>query len=1446
MSPRPAKKTSSTPTRIQTRRRPRTRALENEFRAVLSEGGLIPPEILARIAVRNPDVPGLKDDDFELFPGERLNERIADVWAKLKTAWSLFQKRRSELPSDDYGTTLTRQAWLIPLMKALDFAAPTPRKEPIVIGDKSYRLSHELPKEQRLALHLVSFRQDLDRSDSTSRAGAKKSPHSFMQEFLNQDDDFLWGVVSNGLKFRFLRDNATMSRPAFLEFDLETIMNSDAYDEFFLFYLVAHRTRFVKSSTVEENDEAPESDDGEGEEESAPAGADEEILIECWRRLSLASGTRALDELASDFQIAINALGKGFLERAENREIKDKLDSGALSTQDFYRQLLRLVYRIVFVLVAEERDLFFTPTTSKETKAIYTKFYSVSRLRTLSRRIRGGRATDLWRQLRLTLGKCRDGEARLGIPAFGSSLFVPEFIPDLEGCELGDAALLAAIRALTHTTRNNVLQRVDYRNLGAEELGSVYESLLEMRPVLSASGSFSLEIVAGNDRKTSGSYYTPDELVASLLDTALDPTVDDALAALPKDAPRADRENAILNLKICDPACGSGHFLVGAARRLGRRLAQIRVGEEEPSPRAVRDAVRDVVARSIYGVDLNPMAVELCKISLWLESMEPGKSLVFLDHRIKCGNSLIGATPELLKEGIPDAAFERVEGDDKTVCSTLKKKNAEMRKRARKDAISGQTNFLGGSFNEVYRSAADLLAEKWRELDSRENASPQDYEESERFYQTLRENPVFMNQRFLADLWLAAFVKPKNVVYGEMNILYDVFEDACRASDARQAFTSFQRDAIQKLADEYRFFHWNVEFPDVFKLDGKGGFDVVLGNPPWERVKLQEKEWFAQRAPEIADAANKAAREKLINALAKDETSPLYAEFKAAKRRAECVSSILRKSGLFPLCGCGDVNTYAVFAELTTRLVAPKGRCGFIVPSEIASGNTTKAFVQNLVERAVLLSIYDFENRKKLFPAVDSRMKFSLVTLGGADQTSRDGAALSFFNHSVAELKESAAEKSFTLTKDELALLNPNTLTFPILRSKRDAELTKAIYRRVPILFREKNERQEESNPWGVSFSAMFHMSGDSHLFRTRDELESQGYTLRGARFYRESDQSEYWPLYEAKMVHHYNHRFGDYADLPEGSKSTQLPNVPVERLKDKNYCVTPRYWVPKDEVVQRVPSDVKFLIGFRDISNITNMRTVIAGLLPVSGVGHTLNLVYFKFQNFSIILPYSDFVSFIHDYVARQKVSGTHMTKFGFLQLATLQPERYQGVFPFAFNQSINPYSLQSPQPSNSQTFVDFILPRVLELTYTSEDMRSFAESVGYDGEPFLWDEERRFLLRCELDALYFGLYLGFDQWRDASEAPESPEARAKLLDYFPTPLDALDYVMTTFPIVAREELADQELVARADALLRDHNAARGERFPSHAVIRTIFQEMTRSIQTGTPWRSWLEPLDA
>lgn len=1310
----------------------------SDFTTVASVGGLLPTDLLARVAANDTDLPGTSAEDYGLVPGERLNDHVTRSWNRLVGLWQNFQHQLQELPeSERTATTLTRDRWTLPLLDELGFAGlPTAKTQQI--GGKDYPISHEW--DAQVPVHLPGARILIDRRTPGIPGAATTSPHGLVQEYLNRSDHHLWGLVSNGLVLRLLRDNASLTRQAYVEFDLAAMFDSEAFSDFVLLWLCCHRTRFAGDPP-------------------------EKCLLEQWSHEAVTSGTRALDKLRDGVETAITELGEGFVAHPANGTLRDALRSGSLAKNEYQRQLLRIVYRLLFLLVAESRDLLLDPAADATAKERYRRYYSVDRLRRLARARRGTSHDDLWAGLTVVMQALhRDGAPSLALAPLGSFLWSPDAITNLAGASIDNRHLLDAVRALTlvRDDESRVHRTVDYRNLGAEELGSIYESLLELHADVDADArTFRLDTAAGNERKTTGSYYTPTALITELLDSALNPVLDAACQ-------KSDPEAAILDLSMIDMAIGSGHFAIAAANRIAQRLAAIRAGGVEPAPDEVRSALRDVIGRCIHGIDVNPMAVELCKVSLWLEAMEPGKPLSFLDHRIVCGNALLGTTPRLLAEGIPDDAFKPLLGDDKTMVTSLKKRNKQERK--------GQLSLgLGESLSEL----AKPLTTAYAAIDAIGDSSLEKVAEKHQLFQRLLASAEAERARLAADAWCAAFVVPK--VPGEPPITTDTVRQI-REDPEQVASSVISR--VRELAAEYQFVHPHLAFPDVLVVPDEpagvtddrngwaGGFDVVLGNPPWERVKLQEKEFFAERDPDIATAPNAAARKKLIANLETVNPS-LWTDFWRASRRAEGASHLLRNTGRFPLCGRGDVNTYTVFAELMRSSLAPAGRAGVIVPTGIATDDTTKHFFADLVSSESLVSLFDFINDSGMFPGVGhGRQKFCLLTMAGASARVQE-AEFVFFAQTPVDLSD--PERRFALSSNDFARLNPNTRTCPIFSTRRDAQLTRRIYERMGVVV---NEEDPDGNPWSLSFQRMIDMANDSDIFRTEADLVSAGFTRTGNQF--EHAGSKYVPLYEAKMLHHFDHRWGDYAMRPEGSQDSELPSVSNSLLADPTWLPTPRYWVPHEEVVSR--NGEPWVAGWRKTARSRDVRTVIAAVGPEAGYND-------KFQLFNGVpaplVPtlMATLSSFAFDFAARQKLGGTDISYFIFKQLPIPAPSDFDTQCAWSPSESLD----------------EWIAIRAIELIYTAWDLEPFAIEAGWSGPPFRWDPARRTLLRGELDAALLHVY-GLDR----SDA---------------------EYVFSTFPIVRRTDEREYGSYVTRDLTL------------------DIFDSLAASADKGVPYASRLEP---
>jgi len=1281
------------------------------FPALTSAGGLLPAPFLARVGHLDQAVPGLSPGAYHLAPGERLEEATSAAFNNLLVRWQQYGARA---PTSSHArATSTATLWSLPVFSAFGYGWLQPAP-PLVFGERSYPISHAWGA---VPVHLVGWDADLDTPAPVRGQTRRVSPNRLLQEALDLSGGRRWGMLSNGRKLRLLRSGSTGSRASFVEFDLEWIFATQSFANFFLAWLTCHQSRL----------------------EARPQGG---CWLDAWVDEAAASGIRSLDRLRGQVTQAISILGAGFLAHPANVALRSRLASGALSGQEYYRQLLRLAYRLIFCFVAEDRALLHPLQADPVTCERYRRYYSTDRLRRLAGSPERSPHGDLWRGFQVVVRALSSdkGEAALGLPALGGFLWSQEACPDLDASELTNAALLDALRQLAYVTEDRVRLKVDYRHLGSEELGAIYESLLDLHPVLDPDvPRFLLIAAAGTERKSTGSYYTHPRLVAQLLDTALDPLLDEAERA-------PDPEAALLALRICDPACGSGHFLVEAARRIAVRLARWRSGGEEPDELALSHAHRQVIGRCIYGVDRNDMAVELTKVALWLDALEPGRPLSFLDHQIVQGDALLGATPAQVAAGIPDEAFTLRTGDDPDLLRRRKQANRQER-RGGKHQLPGFVGLPSARGSAPPMSSAldadiQTLTAHAEQLARADDATIDAVAAKKRRWAELAESPEARRARLSADAWCLAFLSSK--VAGEVVFTQALLDQL--AEDPTSIDPAVCR-RIEELERAWHLLHWHVAFPEIFAFEeaadahtghmaARRGFDVVLGNPPWEKVKLAEKEFFSSRRPDIADAAG-ARRRRLIAELEHGDEGDrsLWAEYQEALVRAEATAHFLRASGRYPLCGRGDVNTYAVFAEMMRRLVAPTGRVGVILPTGIATDDTTKAFFQAITQ-GELVSLFDFENRKKLFRDVHSSYKFCLLTLSGADRrVSR--AEFAFFCHEAIDLAD--PDRRFTLEPPEIALLNPNTGTCPVFRSRRDAEITVGIYRRVPVLIRKVDE---ESNPWGVRLATMFHMTNDSSLFRTREELEAEGFTL-DRNVFRRGDEA-YLPLYEAKMVHHFDHRWASYT-------GERISDVSARDKADPRLRVFPRYWVAAKDVAERLVGwERPWLLGFRDVTNATNERTVIPAVIPRHGVGNKLPLLILERDPALAAFLGASLSSLALDFVARQKVGGTNLNFFLVEQLPVLPPSTYDRRAPW----------------DQDRTLADWLIPRVLELTYTAWDLVGFADDLGYGGQPFRFDEERRAVLRAELDACFFHLY-GIER-------------------------EDVDYILDTFPIVARHDVAE------------------------------------------------------
>ncbi|GGE43136.1 hypothetical protein GCM10011367_17260 [Marinicauda pacifica] len=1372
-----------------------------ELEAVSIIGGLLSPDLVNRVAKF--EASQTKPENYEVKPGLALRDEIARAFRIAQAHWEKFEASRENLAASEH--------FVLNLLTDCFGFEGIEKRGTVHLNGRDFPIRHAaLDGRVPIVIAPAAKSEDAkDGIDTLQEAFAdetrRRTATTLLQEYLNAEDGALWGLASDGVKLRLLRDNASLTRSAYVEADLERIFNETLFADFSALWLLAHQTRFGVAGT-------PVSD----------------CPLERWRDTGKEEGAAAREQLRDGVESAIQALGRGFLAHPDNGELRRAMGEGDLSAQAYFTELLRLVYRLIFLFAAEDRNLLHPASAPKRARELYRAGYSLSRLRDrCTRRTAWDRHVDVWQGLRATFQALWRGEPKLGLPALGG-LFGHGQSPHLKTSEIENRAILEAIWRLTWfmPKGGERLVRVNWRDMETEELGSIYESLLELTPRVTNDGrGFRLDHgVGGHERKTTGSYYTPDSLVQLLLDTTLDPVLDAAEARNP-----SDPVSEILKLSIIDPACGSGHFLLAAARRAASRIATHRTGGA-PSLEAQQAALRDVVSHCIFGVDRNPMAVELCKVALWIEAIEPGKPLTFLDSHIRCGDSLIGVFDySMLKAGVPDEAFKPLTGDDKAAASAWKKINKQQREGK---AATGFLKEIGppeGLVSEAQR----ILAMSEDTLD--------EIEAKRKAFEKLHSGQKWLSLKTASDLYVAAFFTPKTEAPPQMQALrtatMPTTEAVWRAANGEQIYGPLAAHAIDTAGDQSAF-HWPLEFPQIF---ARGGFDAVVGNPPWEVSQLGEVEYFSARAPEIA--ALKGDKRKKAIARLEEEHPELWAAYVLDKRNFDGSNEFVRASGRFKLTASGKINTYALFAEHFLRLArqaptpepakslaaviaetgnvkrVPAGRAGVIVPTGIATDSSTAAFFGNLVDQHRIATLIDFENRDALFPGVHRSYKFSILSIGLADL-----AEFAFFLSDPKQLEHK--ERRFTLSPEQIKAINPNTKTAPVFRSRADAQLTAKIYEQAPVLIEERPaENGGDVNPWGISFQqGLFNMTSASDLFRTKGELLAEGWERDSAEWVKAGKR--YVPLYEAKMIHHFDHRWASY---DAGGDEEGARDVTLAEKQDPNFEPEPRYWVPEGEVTlrsSRAPSRLKtawrngdetkchallaewvvgaligmgadpvrepklaedairkalgaralekktlgaafstwlgkaaanggagqvsapldeddlafmaegrdsvldlaaalierkeprWLMGWRDICRSTDERTVIASVLPLLGVGHTMPLFRANASPLQIACFLAEWSCLSLDYIARLKVGGTHLTY------------SYLKQFPFLRRNKIG------------REEREYLVVRVLELTYTSHAMKPWAEDLGYAGPPFAWDEDRRAKLRAELDAFFARKY--------------------------------------------------------------------------------------------------------
>jgi hypothetical protein len=1257
------------------------------------------------------------EEDTPPQDADKFLKQVQEVWEHLLQR---FDEKFRDIRAGRMVAEDVRRLWQRPILDALGFQ-PTSSSKQIVISDHlKYTFSHRgwSPRDGLPSPPVIHILPPLSDPDARPSRG-EPSPQDALQDCLNRTDA-TWAMLMNETVIRILREYHHTTVPGYIEFDLEGIFLNRSFPEFLALYRFCHASRFVRDSIT-------------GKEP-----------LEEYYEVSRQAGEKIGESLRENVVRAIEELANGFLDG----DLSERLKGNSEACRAYYQEVLTVIYRIIFMLFAEQRGLLGVSDGGD----LFLQEYSITSLRERVDAFvgRDDRNTDLWEGLCVTFRMLESGVPALGVNAFDGMLFSRTDERFLKNARCRNTALMNAIRALTWTVpvtegrgrrqRTHGRQRISYADLSVEEIGAIYEGLLEFTPRITEGfehvnsreyrpGEFMLD-PRGSERRATGSYYTNPDLIAELIRSALDPVIADRLSRAGPES--AAREKALLSIRICDPACGSGAFLIAASNRLGHEVAKVRAGTVLPSSKEVQAARRDVLSHCIYGVDLNPMAVELTKVSLWINALVANKPLSFLDHHIKCGNSLIGATPDLISDGIPDAAYTPVEGDDREIANEIRRANRDQRINRTFTQFSG------------WAGLAETCAERFAALADASEDNPGAVEAKRTEYERLLSSTEYSKEHLIADCWCAAFFWPLRKDHAETIPTTETIRLV--QAQGIKALNEEIRNIVQHRAGEYQFFHWHLEFPEVFT---DGGFDCVLGNPPWEMSETKDNEFFSTLYPDILSV--KSAKDKgLVYLRIQKENPQLWNEYLQYVNNINHFEKYIHLSNKFPLSSIGRLNSYRMFIEIYDSIIKTTGFIGAIIPSEFVSAYYSQNHFNYFHGSGRLLSFFDFENKYGIFKSVHKSSKFGLITIGGENINKITDFV--FFARNIDELND--IKRHIELNQTDLKIINPLTLTAPIFQSIKDYSIVKNIHQKIPILV------DETEFGWGNRQILMFMMNSSMKLHKSADELMSQGLILIGNTF--RNGTSTWVPLFEGKMVGLYDHRSSSVIFNPENRvRRNQSIELTREDHQNPDKLAQPLFWINKKDVVEKIQKKRNWYLAVKDITGVTNERTTIAAILPDVGLTHSLPWISNEKSIIHNLCFLGNLNSFVLDYVSRQKIAGNHLGGHYLNQLPILPP------------------------PTYTPTLINYITPRVIELTYTAWDLEPFARdmlieigvaqwnewfpqnTIGNDGKPkpFIWDEERRFDIRCDLDALYFHLY-------EISR-------------------EDVDYIMETFPIVKRKDIA-------------------------------------------------------
>lgn len=1019
-----------------------------------------------------------------------------------------------------------------------------------------------------------------------------------------------WAMLLAGLELRVYRRSSGVSQQ-YLAVDLDTLVELDDEPQWKAFAGIFRGPAFVP------------------DEEGVP-------LIRRVVDESRRHAAQLAEDMRADVIHAAEAVMHGALAHPGNRDHLDAFPDRA-QLHELFEQTLYYLYRILFGLYAEGHDVL--PLADG---GPYATTYSVDHLVERARSERPDLTGtyyhhSLTRLFDLLWNGPTDQARRLGIEPVGGELFDPTNTTVLDACTIDDTfwreALLALAVGAPGTKRRGLGRRSSFAELGVDQLGSIYEGLLVLEPFVAggdralvlidgerrvvepdaaegrkvlrtlAEGDVVLESASGR-RKGSGSFYTPAEITEYLTRKAIDPLVEEILA----DADTADdAAERILSLRVCDPAMGSGAFLVQAVRVLGTAVARARAmgGDRRVTPAMINRGKRQAVRRCVYGVDVNPLAVALAKVSLWLETLEPGRPLSFLDAHLRCGDSLVGIDFEVHDGHLrttqlatwPAKATKGLETYLKNEAGDQGKPVLERLKRRRAPRKAQQAQLPGTELAGLDDALRDLAAQR-AELGQPANGETLQltFEAAETFAQLEADETSLRNRlRRAADFWCAQwFWRGEDALSDDHEpVLPPVLGDfeqilgAILTGEGLPPRLDRLRAEAAITATQRRFFHWALEFPEV--IIDRGGFDAVIGNPPWNTLSPDVKEFFSTYDPDtfrgnVSKSYQQTREQELRNDFEIDRAwrhearflhqLSYYARPEAERFYWHAPLGNQRK---------GDANVYRLFFERGYTLLRPGGEFGQVLPESFYASLPTTGLRQNILSKSGVHFCYAFENKYRIFPIGTN---ISVVLFGaraGAGPTDQFKAAFFTGSDALNESKAISLEEmpttlaeldtsSPTLHLDLVRKLNPEAWSIPEIKSPFDTEIVSQTLQNLSPL-------NLDEHGWNLTYCRELDADKDAWRFYSAEDLQAKGAIRHGLRWI-ESDGTEWWPLVEGELIYH--------LEFPMEGKD-------------------PNKWVNGSEI-RRIPGRLNadgtsttdyYRVTWRDVARAKDERTAIAAVIP-------------------------------------------------------------------------------------------------------------------------------------------------------------------------------------------------------------------------------------------------------